>query len=54
MKTYNDVSLTTAARYGIGGAVHALDEWWAFYAGTLESGTGYVAKIVAKCETTGS
>ena len=30
---YNDTSLTGSE------ALHALDEWWAFYAGSLEDGT---------------
>jgi len=50
LKKYNDESLPTASRYGIGGAVHALDEWWAFYAGSLEAGTanGFGPYILAE------
>jgi len=36
---YNDESKTDEERYGIGGAVHAFDEYWAFYVGSLEDGS---------------
>jgi len=43
LKKYNDASATDVDRYGLGGSVHALDEWWAFHVGSLENGatSGY-------------
>eukprot|EP00287_Rhodomonas_sp_CCMP768_P003971 CAMPEP_0196722832 /NCGR_PEP_ID=MMETSP1091-20130531/5055_1 /TAXON_ID=302021 /ORGANISM="Rhodomonas sp., Strain CCMP768" /LENGTH=445 /DNA_ID=CAMNT_0042064611 /DNA_START=24 /DNA_END=1361 /DNA_ORIENTATION=+ len=36
---YTDTKRTDEERYGANGAVHAFDEWWAFYVGSLEDGS---------------